>query len=212
MPRPLAPDDLYRLRIPTDPRALARRRARRVVTLQTVAPGQRRLPPRDLARRRPTASAAPRQLTLGASTTATPRFSPDGRTLAFLSDRRLRSRRSPTRRRHEGARGRRPGPPALARRRRGAPADRPATGRRRASSGRPTGRSSSSRRLASARPARTTARRAGKSRSASPADPPAVGLPLHRPARLHVQRRGLHLRPGRPPLDRRRRDRRGDAA
>ena len=51
-------------------------------------PRLRRLPPRAVARVRPTDGEAPRQLTLGAKHDRQPRFSPDGRTLAFLSDRR----------------------------------------------------------------------------------------------------------------------------
>ena len=37
-------------------------------------------------------------------------------------------------------------------------------------------------------------------------------LPVHRPARLHAQRRRVPVRPGRPPVARRRRDRRARAA
>ena len=86
MPRPPRPDDLYRLRIATEPR-LSPDGRHAVVTLQTVAPGLRWLPPRAVARpdRRPR---RPRQLTLGARHDRQPRFSPDGRTLAFISDRR----------------------------------------------------------------------------------------------------------------------------
>ena len=40
----------------------------------------------------------------------------------------------------------------------------------------------------------------------------AVRLPVHRPARLHAQRRRVHLRQGRAPLAGRCRDRRGDPA
>jgi dipeptidyl aminopeptidase/acylaminoacyl peptidase len=86
LPRPPRPDDLYRLRIATEPR-LSPDGTRAVVTLQTVAPGfdaYRQalwLVPTD-------GSAPPRQLTLGARRDRHPRFSPDGRTLAFLSDRR----------------------------------------------------------------------------------------------------------------------------
>ena len=46
----------------------------------------------------------------------------------------------------------------------------------------------------------------------TPGDAAAVRLPVHRPARVHAQRHGLHLRPGRPPLAGRRRDRRGEPA
>jgi acylaminoacyl-peptidase len=66
------------------------------MTLQTVAPGfdgYRRaiwLVPTD-------GSSAPRQITLGVGHDRRPRFSPDGRTLAFLSDRRVRIEDEPLR-------------------------------------------------------------------------------------------------------------------
>ena len=88
MPRPPRPDDLYRLRIATEPRLSPDGRWA-VVTLETVAPGfdaYRQalwLVATDARRGTP-----PRQLTLGARHDRHPRFSPDGRTLAFLSDRR----------------------------------------------------------------------------------------------------------------------------
>jgi dipeptidyl aminopeptidase/acylaminoacyl peptidase len=87
MPRPPRPDDLARLRIPTDPR-LSPDGSLAAFTVQTPAPandGYRHavwLVPTDGGREA-------RQLTLGAKHDGTPRFSPDGRTLAFLSDRRL---------------------------------------------------------------------------------------------------------------------------
>ena len=86
MPRPPRPDDLYRLRIATEPRLSPDGRLA-VVTLQTVAPdfdGYRHalwLVATD-------GRSEPRQLTLGAKHDRHPRFSPDGRTLAFISDRR----------------------------------------------------------------------------------------------------------------------------
>ncbi|MEO8570422.1 MAG: S9 family peptidase [Chloroflexota bacterium] len=86
MPRPPRPDDLYRLRIATEPR-LAPDGRHAVVTLQTVAPrsdGYRYalwLVPTD-------GVGEARQATLGAKHDRHPRFSPDGRTLAFISDRR----------------------------------------------------------------------------------------------------------------------------
>jgi dipeptidyl aminopeptidase/acylaminoacyl peptidase len=86
LPRPPRPEDLYRLRIATEPR-LSPDGATAVVTVQTVAPGfdgYRQalwLVPAD-------GSAAPRQLTVGARRDRYARFSPDGRVLAFLSDRR----------------------------------------------------------------------------------------------------------------------------
>ena len=88
MPRPPRPDDLYRLRIATEPR-LSPDGHWAMVTLEMVAPGfdaYRQalwLVSTDARRETP-----PRQLTLGARHDRHPRFSPDGRTLAFLSDRR----------------------------------------------------------------------------------------------------------------------------
>ncbi len=87
MPRPPRPDDLYRLRIASEPRLSPDGRSV-VVTLQTVAPdyeGYRTalwlvLTTEDVVE--------PRRLTLGARHDGHARFSPDGRTLAFLSDRR----------------------------------------------------------------------------------------------------------------------------
>jgi dipeptidyl aminopeptidase/acylaminoacyl peptidase len=86
VPRPPRPDDLYRLRIATEPRLSPDGRLA-VVTLQTVAPGF------DGYRHAlwlvaTDGRAAPRQVTLGAHNDHQPRFSPDGRTLAFISDRR----------------------------------------------------------------------------------------------------------------------------
>ena len=89
MPRPPRPEDLYRLRIATDPRLSPDGRWV-VVTVQTVAPSY------DAYRHAlwlvstdgDVPEPAPRQLTLGARHDTRARFSPDGRTLAFLSDRR----------------------------------------------------------------------------------------------------------------------------
>ncbi|HEY2888867.1 MAG TPA: S9 family peptidase, partial [Candidatus Limnocylindrales bacterium] len=86
MPRPPRPDDLYRLRVAAEPR-LSPDGRHAVVTLQAVAPGFDGY--RDALWIVPTdGSAAPRQLTLGARHDHHPRFSPDGSTLAFISDRR----------------------------------------------------------------------------------------------------------------------------
>ncbi len=100
MPRPPRPDDLYRLRIPTGPRLSPDGRTV-VVTVQTVAPGYDGyrsalwlIPTEPIADATP---AAPRRLTLGARQDHHPRFSPDGRTLAFLSDRRALVEEEPTR-------------------------------------------------------------------------------------------------------------------
>jgi len=86
VPRPPRPDDLYRLRIATEPRLSPDGRLA-VVTLQTVSPGFDGY--RDALWLVATEGGeAPRQLTLGAKHDRHPRFSPDGRTLAFISDRR----------------------------------------------------------------------------------------------------------------------------
>ena len=87
MTRPAEPDDLYALRIATDPRLSPDGRWV-AFTVQTAAPrrdGYRHaiwLVPAD-------GSSPARQVTIGAKHDRHPRFSPDGRTLAFLSDRRL---------------------------------------------------------------------------------------------------------------------------
>ncbi len=86
MLRSPTPEDLYRFRIPTDPR-LSSDGSLVAMTVQTVAPGRDGyrhaiwLVPAD-------GSAPPRQVTLGARHDTRPRFSPDGTALAFLSDRR----------------------------------------------------------------------------------------------------------------------------
>jgi dipeptidyl aminopeptidase/acylaminoacyl peptidase len=86
LPRAPRPDDLYRLRIATEPR-LSPDGRHAVVTLQTVAPGFDGY--RHALWLVPTEGRdKPRQLTLGAKHDRQPRFSPDGRTLAFISDRR----------------------------------------------------------------------------------------------------------------------------
>jgi Tol biopolymer transport system component len=86
VPRPPRPDDLYRLRVATEPR-LSPDGRHAVVTLQTVAAGFDDY--REALWIVPTdGSAAARQLTLGAKHDHHPRFSPDGTTLAFISDRR----------------------------------------------------------------------------------------------------------------------------
>ncbi len=95
MPRPPRPDDVYRLRIATEPR-VSPDGAHAVVTLQTVAPGF------DGYRQAlwlvaTDGSTAPRQGTLGAKHDRHPRFSPDGRSLAFLSDRRMLVEEEPDR-------------------------------------------------------------------------------------------------------------------
>jgi dipeptidyl aminopeptidase/acylaminoacyl peptidase len=90
--RPLAPDDLYRLRIPTDPR-LSPDGSGAVVTVQTSAP--RRDGYRLSIWLVPFDGGEPRQMTIGARSDRHARFSPDGRSIAFLSDRRLHVEEEP---------------------------------------------------------------------------------------------------------------------
>ena len=96
VPRPPRPDDLYRLRVPTEPRLSPDGRWA-VITVQTVAAtydGYRLalwLVPTEQG------DGGPRRLTLGVGKDHVARFSPDGRTLAFLSDRRLQTEEEPTR-------------------------------------------------------------------------------------------------------------------
>ena len=86
MPRPPRPDDMYRLRVAAGPRLSPDGRYA-AVSLQAVAPGFDGY--REALWLVPTDdSAAPRQVTLGARRDHHPRFSPDGATLAFISDRR----------------------------------------------------------------------------------------------------------------------------
>ncbi|MEO5941599.1 MAG: S9 family peptidase [Candidatus Limnocylindrales bacterium] len=93
MTRPFRPEDLYRFRIATDPR-LAPDGSRVVVTVETVAPGK------DGYRHALWSVTTDgvgdaRQLTIGAKHDRHPRFAPDGRSLAFLSDRRLQVEEEP---------------------------------------------------------------------------------------------------------------------
>ena len=93
MPRPFRPDDLYRFRVATDPR-LSPSGDRVAFTVQTVAPAKDGY--RHAVWSVPTdGSGEARQLTLGARHDSSPRFSPDGRTLAFLSDRRMHVEEEP---------------------------------------------------------------------------------------------------------------------
>ena len=87
MPRPARPDDLYRLRIPFDPRLSPDGRMV-AFSVRTTAPGN------DAYRTAIWAASADgsgdaRRLTIGARNDSQARFSPDGTTLAFVSDRRL---------------------------------------------------------------------------------------------------------------------------
>jgi dipeptidyl aminopeptidase/acylaminoacyl peptidase len=95
VPRPFRPDDLYRFRIATDPR-LSPGGDRVVFSVQTVAPSK------DGYRHAlwtvstdGDGEAGARQLTIGARHDTQPRFAPDGRTLAFLSDRRMQVEEEP---------------------------------------------------------------------------------------------------------------------
>ncbi len=92
--RPPRPDDLYRLRVPTDPRLTPDGR-HVVFTLQSTAPGK------DGYRTSIWIAEAEgglpaRQLTLGAQRDRHARPAPDGRSLAFLSDRRTIVEEEPT--------------------------------------------------------------------------------------------------------------------
>jgi dipeptidyl aminopeptidase/acylaminoacyl peptidase len=91
--RPFAPEDLYRFRVPTEPRCSPDGRTA-IMAVQTVAAShdgyRHALWAVDLE-----ADAAPRQLTIGARHDRGARFSPDGRTVAFLSDRRLHVEEEP---------------------------------------------------------------------------------------------------------------------
>jgi len=95
VPRPAQPDDLYRLHIPTDPSLSPDGRwLAFTVTRPAVGKDGYRasvwLAPAD-------GSEPARRLTYGPRSDAHPRFSPDGRTLAFLSDRRTKVEEEPKR-------------------------------------------------------------------------------------------------------------------
>ena len=93
MSRPVRPEDLYDLRIATDP-ALSPDGRLVAFTVQVAAPrrdGYRHsiwLVPAD-------GSTPARQVTIGAKHDERARFSPDGRSLAFISDRRLTTEEMP---------------------------------------------------------------------------------------------------------------------
>ena len=81
------PDDYYRFRIPTDPQ-VAPAGDRIAFTIQTVAVGRDGY--RHAIWSAPFDGSGPAlPLTIGSKHDTRPRFAPDGRTLAFLSDRRL---------------------------------------------------------------------------------------------------------------------------
>jgi dipeptidyl aminopeptidase/acylaminoacyl peptidase len=97
VPRPPRPEDLYRLRVAAEP-CLSPDGRWAVVTLQSVGPTYDEyrqalwLVPTDPAR-----DGSPRQLTIGSRNDRFARFSPDGRWLAFISDRRLQAESEPAR-------------------------------------------------------------------------------------------------------------------
>ncbi|HEY3334773.1 MAG TPA: S9 family peptidase [Candidatus Limnocylindrales bacterium] len=93
MPRPARPDDLYRLAVPHDPQ-LSPDGTRVVFTVKRTSVGKDGY--RLSIWTAPVDGSAPaRQLTLGTRTDHTPRISPDGTTLAFISDRRLYAEEEP---------------------------------------------------------------------------------------------------------------------
>ncbi len=95
MPRPARPDDLYRLRVPIDPRLSPDGRLV-AFTVKRSAPGHDGY--RYAVWLASTDGSAPaRQVTIGTRSDRHARFSPDGRTLAFISDRRLTAEEEPDR-------------------------------------------------------------------------------------------------------------------
>ena len=206
--RSFRPEDLYRFRIATEPR-LSPDGTLAVFTVQTVAPtkdGYRHaLWAVDTA-----GGHEPRRLTIGAKHDRGARFSPDGRTLAFLSDRRLQVEEEPTadvKTREDGAAGL----PPPAGRRRGAPPHGPAAGSRRIRvvPGRPP---AARHEHLAWRDARCGSADSRPDVHAEAGRRAGVRLPLRRPAGLHVQRSGVRLPHDRPAVGRRRRDGRGAAA
>ena len=188
MPRPARPDDLYRLAVPYDPRLSPDGRTV-AFTVKVASAGPRRLPPVRLARpgrrlrARPAAHARRPDRTATRGSRRTARRSPSSRTAASYVE------EEPDRpKEREGARGRDAGPPPAARRRRGPPPDGPAARRDRV---RLVARRQDARRAHEL--ARRDPRRGGAPpRPAAQAQArraAAVRLPLHRPARLPVQRR-----------------------
>jgi dipeptidyl aminopeptidase/acylaminoacyl peptidase len=95
VPRPPQPDDLYRLMVPMDPRVSP---DGRVVAFTVKRSAVGRNGYRQSIWLAPTDGSAPaRQLTIGHKTDRHARFSPDGRTLALISDRRLHTEEEPER-------------------------------------------------------------------------------------------------------------------
>ena len=181
-------------------------------------PGLRWLPPRPLARAHRGRRGA-RQLTLGARHDRQPRFSPDGRTLAFISDRRAIVEEEPDQR-GTGREGPASPPARIRTRSTCCPLD---GGEARRLTDLPRGVDAFewSPDGTPARRRQRLARRDPRRRRPPPRHRPqgrverrhaaAIRLSVRRPARLHAQRLGVHLRQGRPPLAGRRRDRRGVA-
>jgi dipeptidyl aminopeptidase/acylaminoacyl peptidase len=97
--RRLRPDDLDRILVPTEPR-LAPAGDAVVFTARWTAPGhggyRMAIWRRPLDRGRLVAEAAAERLTMSGGCDWHARFSPDGRTLAFLSDRRVKAEEEPT--------------------------------------------------------------------------------------------------------------------
>jgi acylaminoacyl-peptidase len=102
VPRAPRPDDLYRLRVATEPR-LSPDGRRAAFVVQTVAPGFDGY--RHAVWQVETDGGSPaRQVTLGSKHDHHPRYSPDGRMLAFISDRRTRVEEDPVAEHHRRAR------------------------------------------------------------------------------------------------------------
>ena len=95
MPRPARPDDLYRLVVPFDPCLSP---DGRLVAFTVKRPSVGRDGYRHAVWLTSTDGSTPaRQATIGGRTDRLARFSPDGRTLAFISDRRLLVEEEPDR-------------------------------------------------------------------------------------------------------------------
>ena len=94
MPRPARPEDLYRLVFPYDPR-LSPDGSLVAFTVKRSSVGRDGY--RHAVWLAPTDGGEARQVTLGARADRHARFAPDGRTLAFLSDRRLQVEEEPDR-------------------------------------------------------------------------------------------------------------------